>query len=211
MQPLPTTINVVVADDHPLVRAGIRYLLKMLRRVHVIAEASDGAELLEVLSSVRPDVVITDISMPGMDGLSALEEIRARHPKLRVIVLSMHHSAEMVKRAVAAGASAYLHKDASEFELASAIQSVMATGSYMSAAVARELIAPSAPELKDVLTTRQIEILKLLAKGKSSKEIGFALGVSSKTVDVHRSRIKERLGLRDLASLVAYAIRNRLV
>lgn len=211
MQPLPTTINVVVADDHPLVRAGIRYLLKMLRRVHVIAEASDGAELLEVLSSVRPDVVITDISMPGMDGLSALEEIRARHPKLRVIVLSMHHSAEMVKRAVAAGASAYLHKDASEFELASAIQSVMATGSYMSAAVARELIAPSAPELKDVLTTRQIEILKLLAEGKSSKEIGFALGVSSKTVDVHRSRIKERLGLRDLASLVAYAIRNRLV
>ena len=211
MQPLPTTINVVVADDHPLVRAGIRYLLKMLRRVHVIAEASDGAELLEVLSSVRPDVVITDISMPGMDGLSALEEIRARHPKLRVIVLSMHHSAEMVKRAVAAGASAYLHKDASEFELASAIQSVMATGSYMSAAVARELIAPSAPELKDVLTTRQIEILKLLAGGKSSKEIGFALGVSSKTVDVHRSRIKERLGLRDLASLVAYAIRNRLV
>ena len=211
MQPLPTTINVVVADDHPLVRAGIRYLLKTLRRVHVIAEASDGAELLEVLSSVRPDVVITDISMPGMDGLSALEEIRARHPKLRVIVLSMHHSAEMVKRAVAAGASAYLHKDASEFELASAIQSVMATGSYMSAAVARELIAPSAPELKDVLTTRQIEILKLLAEGKSSKEIGFALGVSSKTVDVHRSRIKERLGLRDLASLVAYAIRNRLV
>lgn len=210
MQPLATTINVILADDHALVRAGICFLLNTLRQVQVIAEVGDGAELLELLASVRPDVVITDISMPGMDGLTALRQIRARYPKLRVIVLSMHRSAEMVKRAVAAGASAYLRKDASDFELASAIHSVMTTGSYMSAAVARDLMAPSEPDVEDVLTPRQIEILKLLAGGKSSKEIGFALGVSSKTVDVHRSRIRERLGLRDLASLIVYAVRNRL-
>jgi DNA-binding NarL/FixJ family response regulator len=211
MQPQPNPINVVIADDHPIVRAGIRFLLESLRHVHVIAEVSDGAELLELLASVRPDVVITDISMPGMDGLTALKEIRERHPSLRVMVLSMHHSAEMAKRAVAAGAAAYLHKDASHFELASAIDSVMTTGSYVSVAVARELMAPSEPELESMLTPRQIEILKLLATGKSAKEIGFALGISSKTVDVHRSRIKERLGLRDLAGLVAYAIRHRLI
>jgi DNA-binding NarL/FixJ family response regulator len=211
MQPLATTIKVVVADDHPLVRAGIRFLLETLHQVQVVAEVGDGAELLEVLSSVHPDLVITDIAMPGMDGLTALKEIRARHPALRVIVLSMHRCAEMVKRAVAAGACAYLHKDASGFELASAVHSVMSTGSYMSAAVVRELMAPSEPKLEEVLTTRQVEILKLLAQGKSSKEIGFALGVSSKTVDVHRSRIKERLGLRDMAGLIVYAIRNRLI
>jgi two-component system, NarL family, nitrate/nitrite response regulator NarL len=211
MQPPSSGINVVIADDHPLVRSGIRSLLKGIPEVDVIAEVADGAELLALLDSVRPDVVITDITMPGMDGLTALAEIRTRHPAVKVIVLSMHDSAHIVKRAVAAGASAYLRKDASDFELASAIHSVMRTGSYISAAVAKLLMDPSEPAVEDVLTPRQLEILTLLAQGKSSKEIGFTLGLSPKTVDVHRMRVMERLGVRDVASLVVYAVRNGLV
>lgn len=211
MQPAPSLIDVVIADDHPLVRSGIISLLKGIPEVRVIAEAGDGGELLELLKSVRPDVVITDITMPGMDGITAVAEIRARYPDVKVIILSMHDSASVVKRAVAAGASAYLRKDASNFELASAIHSVMKTGSYMSAAVAKLLMDPSEPSIEEVLTPRQIEVLTLLAQGKSSKEIGFALGLSSKTVDVHRLRMMDRLGVRDVASLVVYAVRKGLV
>lgn len=211
MQPLSSPIHTVIADDHPLVRSGIRSLLKTIPEVRVIAEVGNGIELLELLDSVRPDVVITDIAMPGMDGLAALSQIRSRHPDVKVIVLSMHDSADIVKRAIASGAAAYLRKEASEFELTSAVHSVMTTGSYISTAVAKLLMEPGEPEVADVLTPRQIEILKLLAKGKTSKQIGFALGLSSKTIDVHRMRIMERLGLRDLASHVVYAVRKRLI
>lgn len=211
MQPLPSTIHAVVADDHPLVRFGIRSLLRTIPELQVVAEVGDGAELLELLESIHPDIVITDIAMPGMDGLAALSEIRVRHPDVKVIVLSMHDSADMVKRAIAAGAAGYLRKDASESELAFAIHSVMTTGSYISAPVAKLLMEPTEPTVEDVLTARQIEILTLLAKGKSSKEIGFALGLSSKTIDVHRMRIMDRLGLRDVASLVVYAVRKGLI
>lgn len=186
-------------------------MLTAIPEVRVVADVSDGAALLEVLESIQPDVVITDISMPGMDGIAALAEIRSRHPEVKVVVLSMHDSAEMVKRAIAAGAAAYLRKDASDFELASALHSVMTTGSYISAGVAKLLMEPTEPSAEDVLTPRQIEILKLVAHGKSSKEIGFALGLSSKTVDVHRMRIMERLEVRDVASLVVYAVRKGLI
>jgi DNA-binding NarL/FixJ family response regulator len=211
MQPLPSTIDTVIADDHPLVRSGIRSLLKTIPEVRVVAEVGDGAELLKLLESIRPDVVITDISMPGMDGLAALSEIRVRYPEVKVIVLSMHDTAEMVKRAIAAGAAAYLRKDANDFELGSAVRGVITTGSYISAAVAKLLMEPTEPSAEDVLTARQLEILKLLAQGKTSKEIGFALGLSSKTIDVHRMRIMERLGVRDVASLVVYAVRKGLI
>lgn len=210
MQPAASTINVVIADDHPLVRSGVRSLLKTLPSVQVIAEAGCGTELLELLQSVQPEIVITDLSMPGMDGITALKEICRRHPGIKVIVLSMHDSADMVKRAVGAGASAYLRKDASDFELASAIHTVMTTGSYVSATIVKLLMEPSEPLVEEVLTPRQIEIVRLLAEGKSSKEIAFVLGLSSKTVDVHRSRIMERLQIRDLASLVMYALRQGL-
>ncbi|MDB5912779.1 MAG: putative response regulator, NarL [Ramlibacter sp.] len=211
MHPLPFAIQVVIADDHPLVRSGIRSLLKTVPEVRVVAEVGDGAQLLDLLESTQPDLVITDISMPGMDGLAALAEIRVRHPQVKVMVLSMHDSADVVKRAIAAGAAAYLRKDASELELAFAIRSVMTTGNYISVAVAKLLMAPAAPSIEDELTARQIEILKMLANGMTSKEIGFALGLSSKTVDVHRMRIMERLRLRDLPSLVVYAMRKGLI
>jgi len=211
MQRPPTTIHVVIADDHPLMRTGIRSLLKTVPEVQVVAEVASGRELLELLASVRPEVVITDISMPEMDGLEALREIRVRYPRVRVIVLSMHDDPEVVRRAMAGGAAAYLRKQASEFELASAIHSVMERGSYISAAIARLLLGSTEPRAEEVLTQRQIQILKLLAQGQSSKQIGFTLGLSPKTVGVHRSRIMDRLQLRDIASLTMYAVRKGLV
>jgi DNA-binding NarL/FixJ family response regulator len=204
-------IQVVLADDHDLVRSGIKALLATVEGVQVIAEARDGQELLALLASVKPDVVMTDISMPRMDGISAIAEIHARHPDVRVLVLSMYDTVDFVKRAVANGACGYLMKDAPPHELEQALRSVMATGSYFSAAVAQRLLQPSEPTVDDELTQRQVEILTLIAQGKSAKEIAFELGLSPKTVDVHRARIMERLRLNDIASLTRYAVRKGLV
>jgi two-component system, NarL family, nitrate/nitrite response regulator NarL len=207
----PMPIQVVLADDHDLVRSGIKALLSTVEGVRVIAEARNGNELLQLLESVKPDVVMTDISMPGMDGITAIAEIHARFPSVKVIVLSMYDTVDFVKRAVANGACGYLMKDAPPFELEQALRSVMATGSYFSAAVAQRLLQPSEPTVDDELTTRQVEILTLIAQGKSAKEIAFELGLSPKTVDVHRARIMERLRLNDIASLTRYAVRKGLV
>jgi two-component system, NarL family, nitrate/nitrite response regulator NarL len=207
----PMPIQVVLADDHDLVRSGIKALLSTVEGVRVIAEARNGNELLQLLESVKPDVVMTDISMPGMDGITAIAEIHNRFPSVKVIVLSMYDTVDFVKRAVANGACGYLMKDAPPFELEQALRSVMATGSYFSAAVAQRLLQPSEPTVDDELTTRQVEILTLIAQGKSAKEIAFELGLSPKTVDVHRARIMERLRLNDIASLTRYAVRKGLV
>lgn len=211
MMPKAELIQIVLADDHALVRSGIRALLDGLNGVQVIAEVGDGAELLELLEAVHPDVVVCDITMPGMDGLTALRHIRERWPQLPVIMLSMNEDPASVKRAVAGGANGYVRKDAPGFELDMAIRSVLATGSYFGAGVTQLLLQPTEPAMEEVLTSRQIEILTRLARGKSSKEIGFELGLSSKTVDVHRTRIMERLGLKDVASLTLYAVRKGLV
>ena len=205
------TIRVVLADDHDLVRSGIKALLSMIDGVEVIAEARDGLELIQLVESLTPDVVMTDISMPRMDGITAIAQIHARHPKVRLLVLSMYDTVDFVKRAVANGACGYLMKDAPPFELEQAVRSVMATGSYFSPAIAQRLLQPSEPTIDDELTTRQIEILKLIAQGRASKEIAFELGLSPKTVDVHRARIMERLRLNDIASLTLYAVRKGLI
>jgi DNA-binding NarL/FixJ family response regulator len=204
-------IQVILADDHDLVRSGIKALLSTVDGVEVIAEARNGNELLQLLETIKPDVVMTDISMPGMDGITAIAEIHSRYPEVRVVVLSMYDTVDFVKRAVAKGACGYLMKDAPPFELEQALRSVMATGSYFSAAVAQRLLQPSEPTVDDELTVRQVEILTLIAQGKSAKEIAFELGLSPKTVDVHRARIMERLRLNDIASLTRYAVRKGLV
>jgi DNA-binding NarL/FixJ family response regulator len=211
MMPVSSVIQVVLADDHELVRAGIRSLLAGLQDVQVLAEVSDGVELLALLESVHPDVVVADITMPGMDGIEAVRRIRDRHPGLRVIMLSMNDSAESIRNAIASGANGYVRKDAPAFELELALRSVMTTGSYFGTGVAQRLAEPVEPPVDDMLTERQIQILTMLASGKSSKEIAFELGLSSKTVDVHRTRIMDRLKLGDVASLTLYAVRKGLV
>jgi DNA-binding NarL/FixJ family response regulator len=211
MMPVVSTIQVVLADDHDLVRAGIKALLSSLKGIEVIAEVRDGAELLRLLESVHPDVVVSDITMPGMDGITAVRRIRELYPRLPVIMLSMNESADSIKRAVASGANGYVRKDAPDYELEMALRTVLATGSYYGTGVAQRLLEPSEPGVEDLLTERQVQILTLLAQGLSSKEIAFDLGLSSKTVDVHRTRIMERLHLKDLASLTLYAVRKGLV
>jgi two-component system, NarL family, nitrate/nitrite response regulator NarL len=204
-------IQVVLADDHGLVRFGIRSLLSQMNDVQVIAEVGDGNELLDLLVSVRADVVVTDIDMPGLDGITAVRLIREKHPQLRIIMLSMTDSAEVIKHAVACGANGFVRKNASASELELALRNVMAAGSYFGSGIAERLLQPQEPTVSEELTSRQIEILTLLASGKSSKEIAFELNLSAKTVDVHRMRIMDRLELRDLASLTLYAIRKGLV
>ena len=204
-------IRIVLADDHDLVRSGIKALLSMVDGVDVIAEARDGRELITLVETLNPDVVMTDISMPGMDGIAAITEIHSKHPQVRLLVLSMYDTVDFVKRAVASGACGYLMKDAPPFELEQAVRSVMATGSYFSPAIAQRLLQPSEPTVDDELTHRQVEILKLIAQGRASKEIAYELGLSPKTVDVHRARIMERLHLNDIASLTLYAVRKGLV
>jgi DNA-binding NarL/FixJ family response regulator len=207
----PKTIRVVLADDHDLVRSGIKALLESIDGVEVIAEARDGRELIQLVESLKPDLAMTDISMPGMDGITAISEIHSRMPEVRILVLSMYDTVDFVKRAVASGACGYLMKDAPPFELEQAVRSVVSTGSYFSSAIAQRLLQPSEPTASDELTERQVEILTLIAQGKASKEIAFELGLSPKTVDVHRARIMERLRLNDIASLTLYAVRKGLV
>jgi DNA-binding NarL/FixJ family response regulator len=204
-------VRVVLADDHDLVRSGIKALLSMVDGVEVIAEARDGKELVTLVEDLKPDIVMTDISMPGMDGITAIAEIHERDPKVRMLVLSMYDTVDFVKRAVTNGACGYLMKDAPPFELEQAVRSVMATGSYFSPIIAQRLLQPSEPSVDDELTHRQVEILKLIAQGRASKEIAYELGLSPKTVDVHRARIMERLQLNDIASLTRYAVRKGLV
>jgi DNA-binding NarL/FixJ family response regulator len=209
--PEAKSIRVVLADDHDLVRSGIKALLSMIEGVEVIAEARNGRELINLVESLNPDVVMTDISMPVMDGITAISEIHGKHPEVRLLVLSMYDTVDFVKRAVANGACGYLVKDAPPFELEQALRGVMAIGSYFSPAIAQRLLQPSEPTVNDELTHRQVEILTLIAQGRASKEIAFELGLSSKTVDVHRARIMERLRLNDIANLTLYAVRKGLI
>lgn len=214
MQAIPAhtqPVRIVLADDHDLVRSGIKSLLAQIAGVTVVAEARDGSELIAAVAHHQPDIVLTDISMPGMDGLTAVAKLHALYPKVRLVIVSTHDTAEFIKQAVANGACGYLTKDASPFELEQALRNVMANGCYFSSLIARQLLQPAEPTIAEELTARQIEILTLLAQGMASKEIAFKLGLSSKTVDVHRSRMMERLGLHDVPSLIRYAIRKKLI
>ena len=206
-----TPVRVVIADDHELVRSGIQALLSMVEGVEVVGEARDGLELIEITEALNPDIVLTDISMPRMDGIGAITHLHASRPKVHLVVLSMYDSGDLIKRAVASGACGYLLKDTPPAELRHAIRRVMDYGDYFSPAISSRLLAASEPGPHDQLTDRQVEILTLLAQGLSSKEIAYQLDLSPKTVDVHRARIMERLHISDLPGLTRYAIRSGLI
>lgn len=205
------TVRIILADDHDLVLAGTKALLSKIPGVTVVAEARSGTELVAAVDAFQPDIVMTDINMPGMDGLTAMADLHARHPEVRLFVLSASEESGLVRRSVASGACGYLTKGASPLELTQAIRSVMANGTYFSGLVARQLLRPADRTVEEELTGRQIQVLTLLAQGLASKQIAFKLGLSSKTVDVHRFRLMERLDLHDIAGLTRYAIRNNLV
>jgi DNA-binding NarL/FixJ family response regulator len=209
-------IRVLLADDHALVRAGIRSLLNGMDEVEVVAEASSGEEAIELAASSRPDVVLMDIAMKGITGLEAAARMRIRNPEARVVILSMHSGEEYVLQALRAGAAGYLLKDAATGELELALRSVMRGESWLSPAVSRQVVEgyvqrPGAEQAPELLTARQREVLRLVASGKSTKEIAFLLNLSVKTVETHRAQIMDRLGIRDVAGLVRYALRTGLV
>jgi len=204
-------IRVALADDHPMALAGLRRLLAAYDDIEVVAESADGEELLGVVDSVPLDVVVTDIAMPNTDGLTALRLIRERHPALRVIVLSVDDSAKAIRAVLAAGAHGYLSKDVQGSELAMAVRTVAISGSYFGSGVIQRLAEPDRPALAQGLTERQFQILLLLAKGRSTKQIAFEMDLSGRTVEHHRRLIMEQLQVQDLANLTLYALRNGLI
>lgn len=207
--------RVILVDDHTLVRAGLRSLIEALPGIEVVAEAGDARAALEAVAKHQPDLLVTDVTMGEENGLQLAEKVRAQYPATRVIVLSMFVSDEFVMRALKAGASAYLLKDSAEAELALAVQAALRGETYLSPGASKRLVervtgAPAASPL-DTLTPRQREILKLIAEGVHTKEIAHRLRLSPKTVDAHRAQIMERLGIRDRAGLVRFAIRTGLI
>lgn len=207
------TIHVLLADDHALVRAGIRSLLEGMADIAVVAEAASAAEALAQAQALRPEIVLMDLSMPG-GGLEATSSILAALPQTRIIILSMHATRDYVEQAIRAGAAGYILKDAATAELQLALAAVAQGGTWISPAVSPLLIAryldPEAAA-PPALTPRQTEILKLIAAGLATKEIAYQLGLSAKTVESHRAQLMERLQIRDVAGLVRYAIRSGLI
>ena len=210
-------IRIVLADDHTLVRAGIRTLCESLDGVTVVAEAADGNQVLEMVKSYRPDIVLMDITMKTLNGLEATAQIRREFSQTRVIILSMHAAEDFVQQALKAGAAGYLLKDAAVPELETAITMVMRGEVYLSPKISTLLVqsylqqAGAVEGPLGVLTPRQREILQLLAEGHTTKDIGFRLNLSVKTVEAHRAQVMERLGIHDIAGLVRFAIRVGLV
>ncbi len=211
MEPL----HLLLADDHTLVGAGLRALLDGMDNVATVIEAENGEQAVALALDHAPDIALLDITMPGLNGLQAAERIRAKVPHTRVIILSMHAAEEYVNRALAIGVSGYLLKDAATLELQAALDAVAAGQTYLSPRITSQLLdartRPGEPVPKAALTTRQLEVLRLLALGRSVKDIAADLEISAKTVETFRAQIMARLDLHDLASLVRYAIRTGLV
>ena len=211
-------IRVILADDHTLVRAGIRALLEKLPEVEVLGEASNGREVLELVKTLQPDVVLMDITMPGLNGLEAAARMAREFPKVRVLILSMHDNEEYYWRALKAGAAGYLLKKAATAELAIALQHVMDGEIYLSQEISARLLKkfPSQrmTDLKsplEQLTGRQREILQLIAEGQNTKQIAELLKVSPKTVEYHRMKLMTGLNVHDVPGLVRFALRVGLI
>ncbi|MBE7421466.1 MAG: response regulator transcription factor [Zoogloeaceae bacterium] len=213
-------IRVLLADDHQLVRAGMRALIDSLPGFEVAGEAADGREVLRLAREDGIDLVVMDLSMPGLNGLDATARIAKDHPEIRVVVLSMHTSENYVLDALRAGARGYVIKDSAPEELERALRAVAAGQRYLSPAISHFLLDDylrlargGADPQKEAaqLTARQREILQLIAEGRSTREIAGRLSISIKTVETHRAQIMQRLDVRDVASLTRYAIRLGLI
>jgi DNA-binding NarL/FixJ family response regulator len=208
-------LRLLLADDHTLVRAGLRALLDGMDGVTVVAEADNGEQAVALAQALAPDVALLDITMPSLNGLQAAERILAQSPPPRVVILSMHAAEEYVNRALALGVSGYLLKDAATLELQAALEAVSAGQTYLSPRITSQLLESRLKTgegaARPGLTARQLEVLRLLALGKSVKEIAYDLQLSAKTVETYRAQLMERLDLHDLASLVRYAIRTGLI
>jgi DNA-binding NarL/FixJ family response regulator len=209
-------IRVLLADDHVLVRAGLRVLLQSLGGIQVVAEAGSGDEAIEATQRHQPDVVLMDIAMPGLNGLDAAVKILKQSPHIHLIILSMYTNEDYVRQALSVGVSGYLQKGADPAELELAIKAVMRNEVYLTPAVSKQLVQEylhggNKPVAVHELTPRQREILQLIAEGHSTKDMAQRLSLSVKTIESHRMEIMNRLGIHDVAGLVRYAIRIGLI
>jgi len=219
-----TPIRVLLADDHILARAGIRLILEQVAGVEVVAEASTGREALQLLKTTYPDVVLMDITVKDFNGLEATVRIVQEHPRVRVLILSMHTNEQYVQQAVRAGAVGYLVKDVAKVDLALAVKAVARGEAYLSPAVAHYVVSDYRQRLRRNakkgankpspgirLTAREREVLQLIAEEQTSKEIAARLYLSEHTIETYRHQLIKRLGVRGVAGLVRCAIRLGLV
>ena len=209
--------RVILADDHTLVRAGLKKLLESMPDIVVVGEAGDGLALLALAEQLQPHLVLRDIAMPGLKGIEATARLTRAWPDIRVLVLSMHQNEEYVRQALRHGAAAYLLKDSAPMELDLAIHAVLRGETYLSPAVSRGVVSDYVQRLRNeevpnqVLTPRQREVLQLIAEGQSTKDIARRLALSVKTVETHRSQLMKQLDIHDVAGLVRHAMRAGLV
>lgn len=217
MRMLSAKTRVLLADDHGLVRAGIRSLLERIGTVEVIGETGDGRQVLRMVKELLPDLVLLDIAMPSLNGLEAAARITKEFPDTAIIMLSMHANEEYVLQALRAGASGYLVKDAATAELEIAMRSVTNGKTYLSPSISKTLVdeylgnSEKARSPLERLTARQREILQLVTEGHTTRQIAELLNVSVKTVETHRAQLMDRLEIRDIPGLVRYAIRTGLI
>jgi len=213
------TCNLLLVDDHSLIRAGVRALVMDLPGYAVIGEANDGSQLLAMVEHLSPDIVLLDISMKQTGGLEALQQLKRIRPHSKVLILSMHTDPALIMQALESGAHGYLLKDTTATELEHALEALRNNERYLSPAIAHTVITQAltrtqtAPETSDThnLTARQLEILRLIVRGKSTREIANGLGLSVKTVETHRSQIMKRLQIFDVAGLVLFAVREQII
>jgi DNA-binding NarL/FixJ family response regulator len=208
--------EIVLADDHAMIRQGLKKILTERNGLEVIGEVGDGLELLKLLNSVDPDLIILDISMPNLRGMEAIQEVKAIRPEVAVLILTMHKDKRYLFEAISAGAEGYILKEDSDTELFSAIEAIRQGRIFISSVLSEESKAdwvqicrgnrriPFAP----VLTNREKEVLKLIAEGKSNKEIADLLDISVRTEEKHRANIMEKLNMKNSADLIRYAIEN---
>jgi two-component system response regulator NreC len=214
-----TRTRVLIADDHDIVRAGIRHILSQQPDIEVVGEASDGRGVVQLAERLAPNVVIMDIAMPNLNGIEASSHLLRRDPKLGVIILSMHEEEDYLMRALAVGVRGYLLKESAQTDLVPAVRAVANGKTYFSPPVEQMLADDFGQQLKqrglsdsyELLTEREREILQLIAEGKSNKEAAAVLGLSPYTVETHRTHIMQKLDLHNTAEIVLYAVRKKII
>ena len=208
-------MRILIADDHPIFRAGLKEILAKDADVESIGEADNGHKALELARKQRWDVVVLDITMPGKDGLEVLQELRRERPKLPVLVLSAHSEDQLALRLLKAGAAGYLTKDKAPKVLLSAMRKVLGGGKYVSESLAEKAVFQLASEttqsLHETLSDREFQVMRMIASGKTIKEIGKELFLSVRTVSTYRTRVLEKMNMKTNAELIRYALQNKLV